>query len=234
MVRALIFDVFGTLVDWRSGVARESEAFCNARGLAIDGLAFADSWRAKYQPAMEAVRGGGRGYVALDLLHRENLDATLLEFGLEGSIDAAAREVLNRAWEKLPPWPDCVAGLNALKPDYVIAPCSNGSIALMTWLAKYAGLPWDAILGAEIARAYKPQPAVYLASAAALGLAPNEVMMVAAHNSDLAAARAVGLKTAFVPRPSEHGAGQTSDLAPDADWDVIAADMVDLARRMRS
>lgn len=232
MVRALIFDVFGTLVDWRSGVAREAEAFCNARGLTVDGLAFADSWRAKYQPAMEAIRSGGRGYIALDLLHRENLDATLLEFGLEGAIDAAAREVLNRAWEKLPPWPDCVAGLNALKPAYVIAPCSNGSIALMTWLAKYAGLPWDAILGAEIARAYKPQPAVYLASASALGLAPDEVMMVAAHNKDLAAARAAGLKTAFVPRPREHGPGQTTDLEPDAAWDVIAIDITELARRM--
>ena len=232
MVRALIFDVFGTLVDWRTGVAREVADFCKARGLSVDGLGFAVAWRAKYQPAMAAIRSGGRGYVALDVLHRENLDATLVEFGLEESIDAAGREDLNRAWEKLPPWPDCVAGLNALKAAYVIAPCSNGSIALMTWLAKYAGLPWDAILGAEVARAYKPQAEVYLASAAALGLAPEEVMMVAAHNGDLAAARWAGLKTAFVPRPHEHGPGQTSDLAPDADWDVIAADMCDLARRM--
>ncbi len=232
LVRALIFDVFGTVVDWRSGVAREVESFCGARGLAVDGNAFADAWRAKYQPAMEAIRNGGRGYIALDVLHRENLDATVSEFGLAESIDAAARDDLNRAWEKLPPWPDSVAGLTALKSAYAIAPCSNGSIALMTWLAKYGGLPWDAILGAEVARAYKPQPAVYLASAAALGLAPEEVMMVAAHNGDLAAARATGLKTAFLPRPQEHGPGQTTDLEPGADWDVIASDLIELGRRM--
>jgi 2-haloacid dehalogenase len=232
LVRALIFDVFGTVVDWRSGVAREVEAFFGARGLAVEGLAFADAWRAKYQPAMAAIRGGGRGYIALDVLHRENLDATLAEFGLGESIDAAARDDLNRAWEKLPPWPDSVAGLTALKTAYAIAPCSNGSISLMTWLARFGGLPWDAILGAEIARAYKPQAAVYLASAAALGLAPREVMMVAAHNGDLAAARAAGLKTTFLPRPREHGPGQTTDLEPESDWDVIASDLTDLARRL--
>jgi len=231
MVKALIFDVFGTVVDWRSGVAREVEAFCGARGLTVEGLAFADAWRARYQPAMEAIRSGAREYTALDVLHRENLDATLSDFGLDESIDAAARDELNRAWEKLPPWPDCVAGLTALKSSYAIAPCSNGSIALMTWLAKYGGLPWDAILGAEIARAYKPRPEVYLASAAALGLAPQDVMMVAAHNGDLEAAHAAGLKTAFLPRPHEHGPGQTTDLEPTSDWDVIANDINDLARR---
>ncbi len=232
MVKALIFDVFGTVVDWRTGVSREVEAFCGARGLAVDGIAFADAWRAKYQPAMEAIRAGGRGYIALDVLHRENLDATLSEFGLSEPIDAAARVDLNRAWEKLPPWPDSVAGLTTIKQAYAIAPCSNGSIALMTWLAKYAALPWDAILGAEIARAYKPQPAVYLASAAALGLTPEDVMMVAAHNDDLVAARAAGLKTAFLPRPHEHGPGQTTDLEPNSQWDVIAADLSDLGRLM--
>lgn len=232
MVRALIFDVFGTVVDWRVGVARAVEDFCAARGLSVDSLAFAESWRAKYQPAMEAIRCGHRGYVALDVLHRENLDATLPEFGLSESVDATARALLNRAWEKLPPWPDSVAGLTALKVSYAIAPCSNGSIALMTWLAKFGGLPWDAILGAEIARDYKPQAIVYRASASALGLAPEEVMMVAAHNGDLAAARAAGLKTAFLPRPEEHGPGQVTDLAPSEDWDVIAADLVDLARQM--
>ena len=144
----------------------------------------------------------------------------------------AARDDLNRAWEKLPPWPDSVEGLTRLKSRLAIATCSNGSIALMTWLAKYGGLPWDAVLGAEIAKAYKPQPAVYLASAAALGLAPAEVMMVAAHNGDLAAARACGLKSAFLPRPREHGAGQTSDLQPESAWDVIASDLNDLADQM--
>ncbi len=232
MLKALLFDVFGTVVDWRSGVAREAAACFAERGIDVDGAVFADSWRNKYQPAMEKIRSGGRGYVALDVLHRENLDATLAEFGLDAAFDEAARGALNRAWEKLPPWPDSVPGLTALKARYAIAPCSNGSIALMTWLAKYGGLPWDAILGAEIARDYKPQPAVYLASAAALGLAPAEVMMVAAHNGDLDAARAAGLHTGFLPRPIEHGPGQSTDLEPESDWDVIAADLNDLARRL--
>jgi 2-haloacid dehalogenase len=232
VIKALLFDVFGTVVDWRTGVAREAKAFFDERGIAVDASAFADAWRAKYQPAMERVRAGNRGYFPLDVLHRENLDATLADFGLGASVDPAARANLNRAWEKLPPWPDSVMGLTRLKSGYAIAPCSNGSIALMTWLARYGGLPWDTVLGAEIARAYKPQPAVYLASASALGLVPAEAMMVAAHNSDLAAARAAGLKTAFVPRPSEHGPGQTADLEPDSDWDVLALDLNDLARKL--
>lgn len=232
MIKALLFDVFGTVVDWRTGVAREAKAFFDERGIAVDASAFADAWRAKYQPAMERVRAGNRGYLPLDVLHRENLDATLADFGLSASVDTAARANLNRAWEKLPPWPDSVVGLTTLKSGYAIAPCSNGSIALMTWLARYGGLPWDTVLGAEIARAYKPQPAVYLASASALGLVPAEAMMVAAHNDDLAAARAAGLKTAFVPRPSEHGPGQTADLEPDSDWDVMASDLNDLARKL--
>jgi 2-haloacid dehalogenase len=232
VVKALLFDVFGTVVDWRSGVARGAAACFDAQGIEVDAWAFADAWRAKYDPAMAEIRDGKRGYVPLDLLHRENLDATLADFGLGPALDAAARAALNRAWEKLPPWPDAIAGLTKLKARYAIAPCSNGSIALMTWLAKYGGLPWDVILGAEIAKAYKPRPEVYLASAAALGLAPAEVMMVAAHNGDLAAARGQGLKTAFLPRPREHGSGQTSDLAPSSDWDVVASDLQDLARKL--
>jgi 2-haloacid dehalogenase len=232
VIKALLFDVFGTVVDWRSGVAREVEAFFAARGIDIDAAAFADAWRAKYQPAMEKVRSASRSYVALEVLHLENLDETLGDFGLSASVTRAECAELNRAWEKLPPWPDSVPGLTALKSRYIIAACSNGSIALMTRLAKYGGLPWDAVLGADIARAYKPQPEVYLASASALGLAPEEVMMVAAHNDDLAAARVAALGTAFVGRPTEHGPHQTADLDPTSRWDVIAMDLEDLARKL--
>ena len=225
MTQAFIFDVFGTCVDWRTSVAREVAAVLPD----VDAIAFADAWRGEYQPAMERIRSGGRGYVALDDLHRENLDIVLDRFGVGADLD---RDALNAAWEKLDPWPDVVAGLNALKQAAIIAPCSNGSIALMSRLAKYAGLPWDCILGADIAQDYKPKPRVYLASAAALRLNPGEVTMVAAHNGDLAAARAAGLKTAFVARPTEHGEAQTTDLAPTSDWDIIADDFEDLARQV--
>jgi 2-haloacid dehalogenase len=222
MVKALIFDVFGTCVDWRTSVAREVAAVLPE----VDALAFATAWRAEYDPAMARIRDGGRGYVPLDDLHLENLHRVAESFGV------TAPDSLNAAWEKLDPWPDVVAGLERLKKTHIIAPCSNGSIALMTRLAKYAGLPWDCILGAEIARDYKPKPKVYLASCAALRLEPEEVMMVAAHNDDLAAARDAGLATGFMPRPTEHGPDQTTDLAPSSDWDVVAEDVEGLARRL--
>lgn len=221
-VQALIFDVFGTCVDWRSSVAREVAAALPQ----VDATAFATAWRAEYDPAMARIREGGRGYVALDDLHRENLHRVAADFGVTAPDD------LSRAWERLDPWPDVVAGLTRLKTAHVIAPCSNGSIALMTRLAKYARLPWDCILGADLARDYKPKPAVYLASCAALRLRPDEVMMVAAHNDDLFAARAAGLATGFVARPGEHGPGQATDLEAAADWDVIARDFTDLAQRI--
>ena len=224
MVQALIFDVFGTCVDWRTSVAREV-----AKALSgVDPIAFAAAWRAEYQPAMERIRNGGRGYVPLDDLHMENLRVVLDRFGIKCS-DAGA---LNRAWERLDPWPDTVPGLAALKKRHIIAPCSNGSIALMTRLAKHAGLPWDCILGADIARDYKPKATVYRASAQALRLDPSEVAMVAAHNDDLYAARSAGLKTAFVARPTEHGPDQTTDLEPESDWDWIANDFQNLAEQM--
>ena len=234
MIEALIFDVFGTVVDWRTGVAREVEAFFADSEHRVDSIAFADSWRAKYQPSMEEIRSGRRGYTVLDVLHRENLDATLAEFGLDGAVDDAGRARLNQAWEKLPPWPDAVSGLEALHGRYLLAPCSNGSIAMMARLARSAGLPWDAIVGADIAHDYKPQAAVYRASAAALGIAPEAVMMVAAHNFDLAAAREAGLKTAFVSRPEEYGDGPvgTPDLAPGDDWEAVVPDFRALARQM--
>ncbi|MCV2889247.1 haloacid dehalogenase type II [Ruegeria sp. XHP0148] len=224
MVEALIFDVFGTCVDWRSSVAREVATVLPE----VDAEAFARAWRAEYDPAMARIREGARGYVPLEDLHLENLDSVARVFGVR----VPDRDALNAAWERLDPWPDVIRGLKALKRLAIIAPCSNGSIALMTRLARYGGLPWDCILGADIARDYKPRPEVYLASCAALRLAPDRVMMVAAHNDDLFAARAVGLKTAFVPRPTEHGPGQSRDLCAESDWDIVAADFKDLSRRV--
>ncbi|MCE8519616.1 haloacid dehalogenase type II [Ruegeria pomeroyi] len=224
MVDALIFDVFGTCVDWRGSVARAVAADLPD----IDAEAFATAWRAEYDPAMARVRDGARGYVALDDLHLENLDRVAHAFAVE----VPDRLRLNAAWERLDPWPDVVAGLERLKREVIIAPCSNGSIALMTRLARHADLPWDCILGADIARGYKPQPEVYLAACAALRLPPEAVMMVAAHNDDLAAARRVGLRTGFVPRPREHGPGQVRDLRPESDWDLVARDFLDLAEQV--
>ncbi len=223
MERAFIFDVFGTCVDWRTSVAREVRAVLPD----VDALAFADAWRGEYQPAMERIRAGGRGYVPLDVLHLENLDRVLARFGR----DLEDRAGLNRAWEKLDPWPDVVSGLQALRQKGLVATCSNGSIGMMARLARYGGLPWDALVGADIARDYKPKRDVYLRSAEVLGLRPAAVTMVAAHNDDLVAARAAGLRTAFVPRRMEHGEGQQSDLEPSEDWDLIAEDFIELAER---
>lgn len=228
-MKALIFDVFGTVVDWRTGVATVARSMFDERGIDADPFEFAVAWRAEYQPSMERVRSGNRDYVPLDILHRENLDRVLDAYGLGERFDPPARAEFSRAWEKLPPWPDSVPGLTRLKQSFVIAPCSNGSIALMTWLAKFGGLPWDLVLGADIARNFKPEPETYLASVAALGLTPDEVMMVAAHNRDLEAARRTGLKTGFIHRPREHGPSQTSDLSATSDWDAVADDMLDLA-----
>lgn len=232
MTQALIFDVFGTLVDWRSSIATHVVAAFAERGAAVEGEAFADAWRAEYQPAMERVRRGDRGYVPLDDLHRENLMAVLAAHHRERVFTPDEIVDLARAWERLDPWPDVVAGLTRLRSHRIVAPCSNGSIAMMTRLARYAGLPWDCILGADIARDYKPKASVYRAACAALRLKPEAVTMVAAHNDDLRAAREAGLATAFVPRPREHGPGQTSDLGPDADWDIVASDLADLADRL--
>jgi 2-haloacid dehalogenase len=221
--KALFFDVFGTCVDWRSTVVREGAAL----GLPE---AFADDWRAWYQPQLETVRSGARPWTILDVLHREALDEVLATHGAD--LTPEQREELNLVWHRLDPWPDTVPGLTRLKERFVIAPVSNGNIALLVDMAKHAGLPWDVILGAEPARAYKPQPDAYLRSAEALGIAPGEAMMVAAHNGDLVAAAALGFMTAFVPRPREHGPGQTSDLRAEAAYDVVATDLVDLANAL--
>src|SRR5512139_2402904 len=233
-LKALVFDVFGTVVDWREGVARDLGAFLRRHGSGtIDAHALADAWRRRYQPAMEECRSGRRPFTRLDVLHRENLDAVLAEHGVDlRLVEAAELDELNRAWHRLDPWPDSVPGLLRMKARYIVAPLSNGNVALLLNMAKRAGLPWDAILGAEVAGAYKPQPAAYLRTADILGLRPEEVCLVAAHNGDLQAARGCGLATAFVLRATEHGPGQTTDLAPSDAWDVIANDFVDLAARM--
>ncbi|MBN3766603.1 haloacid dehalogenase type II [Burkholderia sp. Ac-20365] len=233
-VKACVFDVFGTLVDWRGGVAREAAAFLQKHGRnAQDAEKFADAWRARYQPAMQRVRSGERPFTKLDVLHRENLEEVLPEFGIDiGQVAAADLDDLNLAWHRLDPWPDTVAGLTRLKSKYIIAPLSNGNVRLMIDMAKHGGLPWDAILGAEVARAYKPSPETYLRTAEVLSLSPGEVCMVAAHNSDLAAAQKCGLKTAFIPRLHEHGASQTTDLKPEGTWDWTASDLVDLAKHL--
>jgi 2-haloacid dehalogenase len=231
-IRACLFDVFGTVVDWRTSVSRDLAAFAKGKGITgIDWLEFAVEWRKLYQPSMEEVRSGRRPFTILDVLHRESLDQLVARYRLRLSPEDL--DHVNRAWHRLQPWPDVVEGLTLLKQKYVIAPCSNGNIALMVNLAKHSRLPWDCILGAETARAYKPLPEAYLASCRQLGLAPAQVLMVAAHNADLKAAKAQGLATAFVARPAEHGPGQTTDLAPDpACVDIPAADFVELAAKL--
>jgi 2-haloacid dehalogenase len=232
-VAFLGFDVFGTVVDWRAGVARAAQPFLARHAIDVDPFAFADAWRALYQPAMEAVRSGSRPWVRLAVLNRENLDAVLARHGVApGALLETELAELNRAWERLDPWPDAVAGLVRLKRRFAIAPVSNGHIAGMLQLARFGGLPWDAILGAEIARNYKPRPEVYLASLDAAGVAPRQAAMVAAHNADLAAARALGLRTVFVRRPHEHGPGQRTDLAPEQDWDLVVDGLAELAERL--
>ena len=233
-VKALVFDVFGTVVDWREGVARDAAPVLAKLGRQdIDPRAFADAWRKRYQPAMEECRSGRRPWTRLDVLHRENLEGVLNDHGLSaGSISEDELDDLNKAWHRLDPWPEAVAGLTRLKRRFIIAPLSNGNIALMTNMAKRAGIPWDAILGAEVVQAYKPQPEAYTRTAEVLGIRPSDLCLVAAHNGDLKAARAAGLATAFVPRPTEHGPGQAGDLAPSEAWDAGGRDFQDLAHKL--
>lgn len=233
-MRAALFDVFGTVVDWRSGVARDVAAFTARHAITgIDPHAFADAWRRRYSPSMEEVRSRRRPFTRLDVLHFESLQATLVEFRLDANdFTEAELQDLNHAWHRLDPWPDAVAGLQLMKSRLIIAPLSNGNVSLLLNMAKRAGIPWDAILGAEVVAAYKPMPDAYLKTAAVLDLPPGEIVMVAAHNGDLAAARTCGFRTAFVPRPTEHGPNQTTDLKPEQDWDFIASDFNSLARQL--
>lgn len=232
-VKALVFDVFGTVVDWRTSVARQAGAFFAKHGVQVDAHGFADAWRKQYQPAMTEVRSGRRPFVRLDVLHRENLLKVLPEHGVDpAKLSEAEIDELNRAWHRLDPWPDTVAGLTRLKSKFFIAPLSNGNIVLMANVAKRAGIPWDAILGSEVSRAYKPQPEAYLRTAEVLAMQPAEVALIAAHNNDLAAARECGLRTGFVPRPTEHGPNQKTDLRAESDWDVVAESFTDLASKL--
>jgi len=229
-VKALLFDVFGTVVDWREGIARDVAAFFQKYGIIGDPRAFADAWRGRYQTSMEPIRRGTRPFTRLDVLHRENLIATFAQKGIDhGQFATAEIDELNHAWHRLDPWPDSVEGLVRLRAHGIVAPLSNGHIVLLANMAKRAGLRWDCILGAEVAQAYKPHPDAYLRTADVLGLTPRQCLMVAAHNGDLQAARQAGMRTAFIPRPCEHGPNQTTDLRPDEDWDYIAGDLIALA-----
>jgi len=225
---ALLFDTYGTLVDWRSSVLDELARFGEATGQQQDWARFLADWKACYRGGMDAVNRGERPWTTVDALYRERLVELLAAIGL-GNMRRGDVDHLNRAWWRLRPWPDVVGGLGRLRRRYLISPLSNASFAGMVRLAKFAGLPWDCVLTAENARCYKPRPEVYRTALALLGLPADKVMMVAAHNYDLAAAQALGLRTAFIPRPLEHGPGQTTDLAPEGKWDVIVSDVQELA-----
>jgi len=225
--RVLVFDIFGTVVDWHGSIVRE----VRQRFPQVDADAFALAWRAGYQPAMEAVRSGGRGFVRLDVLHREILDGLLPRFGLQ-HLDGATRADLNRVWHRLAAWPDSVAGLTRLKARFTIASLSNGNIGLLTDMAKHAGLPWDCVLSAEVFRAYKPDPRTYLGVAEVFDVTPQAVMLVATHQDDLDAARACGLQTAYIERPLEFGLHNIKDVSPDAANTWHARDLEDLARQL--
>ena len=227
-IRALAFDVFGTVVDWRGSIIREGDLLSAAKGVAVDWPAFAGAWRAGYRPAMDSTRGAGAAWVDIDTLHRRTLDGLLPCFGLQGlSADEVAH--LNRVWHRLMPWPDAVAGLKRLKSRFVISTLSNGNVALLVNMAKNGGLPWDCVLSGELIQKYKPDPEVYLMAARLLGLAPSQVMLVAAHPSDLAGAQRAGLGAAYVKRPLEYGPGGGGEPVGNLVFDVTASDFVDLA-----
>jgi 2-haloacid dehalogenase len=229
-VRALFFDVFGSMVDWRKSVAREAEKILELLGYKLDWLAFADAWRGEYQPGMEEVRSGRQPFAKLDVLHRRNLERLLPRFGLQNLSDEVLDD-LTLVWHRLDAWPDVPAALARLKRKFWLAPVSNGNISLMIDLARRNHFPWDAILGAEVAHDFKPKPAVYLAACAAFDLQPGECMMVAAHSNDLAAAAKLGLRTAHTARPNEYGPN-TGEPAPTVPVDFAAKDLADLADQL--
>src|SRR5919199_2237588 len=227
--KALVFDVFGTVVDWRSTIVREGEELGRQKDLTMDWAAFADAWRSRYAPSMDRVRNGEIPWTKLDDLHRASLEELLKEFGIEG-LSAEEKDHLNRVWHRLEPWPDTVEGLTQLKKSHIIAPLSNGNVALLVNMAKRAAFPWDLVLSAELVRHYKPDPETYLMAPDLLDLRPEQVMMVAAHPDDLHAATESGLKTAYVPRPLEFGPDKAAE-PPDPSFDLVADDFVELEKR---
>ena len=230
-VKALTFDVFGTVVDWRSTIIHEGQLLTKAKGICVDWARFADAWRAGYGPAMDRVRKGELPWTNIDGLHRLILDDLLKQFQITG-LTAEEAHHLNYVWHRLTPWPDAVPGLTRLRSRYVVATLSNGNISLLVDMAKNGGLPWDCVLSAELARHYKPDREVYETAARLLGLPPAQIMMVAAHKGDLEAAKRVGFKTAWVPRPLEYGPGGKMDTTPDPSFDVTASDFLDLALKL--
>ena len=230
-IRALVFDIFGTVVDWRSSLIREGLQLQQRLGLAADWPALADAWRAGYQPAMQRVARGELPWTHIDGLHRLILDELLPRFGLAG-LPEAEREAFNRAWHRLDAWPDALAGLTRLRQRHVIATLSNGNVALLVNMAKRAGLPWDCVLSAELIGRYKPDLEVYRSAARLLGHAPEQVLMVAAHPSDLRAARQAGLRCAYIPRPDEHGPGGWMESTEGHHFDWVARDLIDLADQL--
>jgi 2-haloacid dehalogenase len=230
VIRAVLFDTFGTVVDWRSGVTRDVARFAERNGVILDAAAFADAWRARYEPSMEPIRSGSRHFVPLDRLHLENLYATLAEFHLDPA-DFDNRELaeLNAAWERLDPWEDSVDGLTELSRHVIVGPLSNANLALLLHMALRAKLPWTVIIGSDATRAYKPTPQAYQNIAEMLRLEPGEVMLAAAHNTDLHSAQRAGLGTAFIPRPRELGPNQTKDLTAEGAWDLTCRSIRDLA-----
>jgi 2-haloacid dehalogenase len=231
-IQGLLFDVFGTLVDWRSSISRQARDLLSPQGHSIAGEAFADAWRAEYQPALEEIRSGREPFCLLDEIHRRNLEKVFQGIGL-GTPDERTLQALTLAWHRLDAWPDVHEGLTRLRRRFRIAPCSNGNISLLSDLSRHNHWTWDAILGAEIAREYKPKPSVYLKSAAALGCTPEETLMVAAHPMDLQAAAALGMKTAFVARPLEHGTGRPERIA-GMHVDFVVESLAELADRLGS
>jgi 2-haloacid dehalogenase len=231
-IRALTFDTYGTVVDWRTSVLAELRSFADRKAPALDCVRFLDEWKAAYRPSMDRVNRGEIPWTTVDAIYRTRLEELLLSHGIS-RLTTDEIEGLARVWWRLRPWPDSVAGIQRVKRRYIVTPLSNASFIGMVELARFAGLPWDCIITAENARCYKPRPEAYRTAVSLLGLRPEEVMMVAAHNYDLAAARGEGMATAFVPRPLEYGPGQRTDLEAESDWDVVAEDLEDLAARLQ-